>query len=167
MRLFPIHFTITGEKKIVCNTTDFVIQRFIYPFSRKTLFEACRVVFWSLSCCLGLKLTTKPFAGRTLRGLLIQMQKYQLAKFRHAQKAKLPFTFAFSSPLFFCFSCIIFFSFVGHLVRFILVGNVFRKAFRILGLGERKGRWVMEQDFHGDFQVNVTWFFAFFSSVLD
>ena len=29
---------------------------------------------------------------------------------------------------------------------------VFRKAFSILGLGERKGRWAMEQDFHGDFQ---------------
>ena len=38
------------------------------------------------------------------------------------------------------------------------MGRVFRKAFRILGLGERKGRWVMGQDFHGDFQVNVTWF---------
>ena len=46
------------------------------------------------------------------------------------------------------------------------MGRVFRKAFRILGLGERKGRWVMEQDFHGDFQVNVTWFFACFSGVL-
>ena len=33
----------------------------------------------------------------------------------------------------------------------------------MLGLRERKGRWVMEQDFHGDFQVNVTWFFASFS----
>jgi len=32
---------------------------------------------------------------------------------------------------------------------------------------ERKGRGAMEQDFHGDFQVNVTWFFASFSSVLD
>ena len=40
------------------------------------------------------------------------------------------------------------------------MGIVFRKAFRILGLGERKGRWAMEQDFHGDFQVNVTWFFG-------
>ena len=60
-----------------------------------------------------------------------------------------------------------FFPFAGHLVGFILVGKVFRKAFRILGLGERKGRWVMEQDFHGDFQVNVTWFFACFSGVLD
>ena len=25
----------------------------------------------------------------------------------------------------------------------------------------------MEQDFHGDLQVNLTWFFAFFSGVLD
>ena len=32
------------------------------------------------------------------------------------------------------------------------MGIVFRKAFRILGLGERKGRWAMEQDFHGDFR---------------
>ena len=47
------------------------------------------------------------------------------------------------------------------------MGKVFRKAFRILGLDKRKGRWVAEQDFHGDFQVNVTWFFAFFSGVLD
>ena len=47
------------------------------------------------------------------------------------------------------------------------MGIVFRKAFRILGLDERKGRWVVEQDFHGNFQVNVTWFFDFFSGVLD
>ena len=60
-----------------------------------------------------------------------------------------------------------FFSLAGHLVGFILAGIVFRKDFRILGLGERKGRWVMEQDFHGDFQVNVTWFFACFSGALD
>ena len=26
------------------------------------------------------------------------------------------------------------------------------KAFRILGLDERKGRWVVEQDFHGNFE---------------
>ena len=47
------------------------------------------------------------------------------------------------------------------------MGRVFRKAFRTLGSGERKGRWVIEQVFHGDFQVNVTWFFASFSGVLD
>ena len=70
-------------------------------------------------------------------------------------------------PSFFAFLASFFFSLAGHLVGFILVGRVFRKVFRILGLGERKGRWVMEQDFHGDFQVLVTWFFASFSGVLD
>ena len=35
------------------------------------------------------------------------------------------------------------------------------------GLVETKGRWVLVQNFHGNFQVNVTWFFAFFSGVLD
>ena len=59
------------------------------------------------------------------------------------------------------------FSLAGHLVGFIFEGKVFRKAFRMLGLDERKGRWVVEQDFHGNFQVNVTWFFDFFSGVLD
>ena len=39
------------------------------------------------------------------------------------------------------------------------MGRVFRKAFRIFRLGESKGRWVMEQDFHGDLQVNLAWFF--------
>ena len=82
--------------------------------------------------------------------------------------AVLTFTFRFlSSLLFSLFLPPFFCSLAGHLVGFILVGRVFRKAFRILGLGERKGRWVMEQDFHGDFQVLVTWFFASFSGVLD
>ena len=70
-------------------------------------------------------------------------------------------------PSLFTFLASFFFYIAGHLVGFILVGRVFRKAFRILGLGERIGRWVMEQDFHGDFQVLVTWFFASFSGVLD
>ena len=47
------------------------------------------------------------------------------------------------------------------------MGTVFRKTFRILGLGERKGRWAMEQDFHAELQVNLAWFFAFFSGVPD
>ena len=82
--------------------------------------------------------------------------------------AVLTFTFGFlSSLLFSLFLPHFFFSLAGHLVGYILVGRVFRKAFRILGLGERKGRWVMEQDFHGDFQVLVTCFFASFSGVLD
>ena len=32
------------------------------------------------------------------------------------------------------------------------MGKVFKKALRILGLDERKGRLVVEQDFHGNFQ---------------
>ena len=55
-----------------------------------------------------------------------------------------------------------FFSFAMHLVGFILVGKVFRKAFRILELDEREGRRVVEQDFHGNFQVIITWFFCIF-----
>ena len=47
------------------------------------------------------------------------------------------------------------------------MGKVWRKNFSILGLNERKGRWVMEQDFHGNFRVTVTWFFAVLSGVLD
>ena len=42
-----------------------------------------------------------------------------------------------------------------------MVGNVFRKALMISELDKRKGRWVVEQDFHGNFQVNVTWFLPF------
>ena len=60
-----------------------------------------------------------------------------------------------------------FFPFAGHLVGFILVGRVFGKAFRTLGLDERKCGWVVKQDFHGNFRVNVRWFFCFFSGLLD
>ena len=76
--------------------------------------------------------------------------------------AVLTFTFRLlSSPLFLLF--------LPHFVfpcwafsRLHFGVKVLRKAFRILGLDERKGRWVVEQDFHGNFQVNVTWLFAFF-----
>ena len=84
--------------------------------------------------------------------------KCQLAnpKFGHAQRAKLrdtavlTFTFLFLSILssFFFFLASLFFSLGGHLGGFILMAKVFRKAFKILGLYERKGRWEMEQDFH-------------------
>ena len=73
----------------------------------------------------------------------------------------------FSGIALYAFLASFFLSLAGHLVGFILVGNVFGKAFRILGLDERKDRQVVEQDFPGNFQVNVTWFFAFFSGVLD
>ena len=43
-----------------------------------------------------------------------------------------------------------------------MVQKVLGKASRILGLNERKGRWVVRPDFHGYFWVNVTWFFGGF-----
>ena len=113
-------------------------------------FETSRVVFWSLLCYKELKLYTL----RTLHGLP-KVWAYAESKI-----------FAFFPPLFFCFSWLILFSLAGHLVSFFLVGKGFRKAFRILGLDERKGSWVVEQDFHGNFRVNVGRFFAFFSGVL-
>ena len=130
------------------------------------------MVFWSLSCYKELKLTTNWFTGRTLRGLPIQMQNISLRSSGMRRKqnfgSSLDFYLSLSLlPSFFAFLASFFFSLAGHLVGLILVGRFFRKAFRILGLGERKGRWVMGQDFHGDFQVNVTWFFACFSGVLD
>ena len=136
-----------------------------WRFCRKTCFEASRVVFWSLSCYKELKLTTNQFAGRTLGGLLSQMQNISLRSSGMRRKQNF-FYFSLSLlPSFFAFLASFFFLY--HLAGFILVGRVFRKTFRILGLGERKGRWVMEQDFRVDFQVNVTRFFASFSGFLD
>ena len=81
--------------------------------------------------------------------------------------AVLTFPFCFlSSPLFSLFLPH-FFSFAGQLGVCYFVGKDFRQAFRILELHDRKGRWVVEQDVHGNFQVNVTWFFAFFLGALD
>ena len=120
------------------------------------------MVFWSLSCYKELRLTTNPFTGRTLHGLRIQMQNISLRSLGMRRKQN----FFLFSPRFSLF-LFIFFSLAGHLVGFVLMGRVVRKAFRILGLGERKGRWVMEQDFHGDLLVNLAWFFAIFSDILD
>ena len=104
------------------------------------------------------------------------MQNNQLAKFGHAQKAKyrdfrsdtavLNFSCRFFSsilslflPLFF------FFSWAFSRLHFGLK-SFWKKLFnRILGL--EKGRWVVKQDFHGNFRVNVTCSFTFFSVLLD
>ena len=143
-------------------------------------FKACRGVFWSLSCYKEPKLTIKPFTGCTFGRLLTQKQNiglrssgmhrkqnFEIVFGLKSYRAVLNFTFHFlSSPLLSLFLPH-FFSFAGHLVGFILVGKVFGKAFRILGLDERKSRWIVEQYFHGKFQVNVIGFFAFFSGVLD
>ena len=86
-------------------------------------------------------------------------------KLGHAQKAKFLSSLSLL-PLFLLFFAH-FLALAGHSVGFILVEKVFGKAVKILGLDERKGKWVVEQDFHGNFRVNITWFFAFSSGVLD
>ena len=125
------------------------------------MFEVSRRVFWSLLHCKELKLTIKPFRVCTLCYLLIQMQNISLRSLGMHRKqtfeipvvfefksdtAVLTFTFRFlSSFLFSLFLPHVFF-FAEYLVGFILVGKVFKKAFR-------KGRWVLEQDFHAKFSL--------------
>jgi len=127
-----------------------------------------RVVFWSLSCYKELKLTTNPFTGRTLHRLLIQVQNISLRSSGMCRKqnfeivfgfksdtAVLTFSFPFlSSPLFSLF-LLIFFSLAGHLVVFILVEKVSGKTLMILGLNERKGRWLWDKIFFSNFQLNL------------
>ena len=78
------------------------------------------------------------------------------------------FTFRFLSfPLFSLYlpHFFFFFQLAGHLVGFILVGRVSEKPFIILELGAQKGRWVMEQAFHGDFRSVLHGFFLAVSPV--
>ena len=104
-------------------------------------FKACQAVFQSLSGYKELKCTTKLFTGHTLCGLLIQMQNISLQRSGMRRKEKF-----LSSPLLSLFLSH-FFSFDGHLVGFIPVGKGFGNAFMILGLDQRKGRWVVKQDY--------------------
>ena len=91
----------------------------------------------------------------------MQKAKFQVIEFK-SDTALLTFSFCRLLPSSFAFLAS-FLSFAGKLVGFSLVGEVFGKAFRILD--ERKSHWV--QNFHGNFQVNVSWFFAFFVVLLD
>ena len=141
-------------------------------------FKASQAVFWSLSCYKELKRTRKPFTVCTLRGLLIQMQTITLRSLGMCRKqnfegfksntAVLTFILRFlSSPPISLFLPH-FFSFAGHLVGFTLVGKVFRKAFRILGLDEREsGTTGSGTRFSWKFSGECNMFFAFFSSVRD
>ena len=87
---------------IVMSDMSFDIWQIYLPirswrFCRKTCFEAIRVVFWSLSCYKELKLTTNRFTGRTLRGLLIQMQNISLRSSGMRRKQNFEIVFGFKS----------------------------------------------------------------------
>ena len=94
------------------------------------------------------------------------MQNISLQSSGMCRKQNFEIVFGFKSDtavltFTFRFSCLIFFSLAGHLVGFILVGKVFRKAFRILALDERKGRWAVEKDFHAIFRSMFYGFLPF------
>ena len=59
--------------------------------------NASQVVFWSLSCYKELKLTTNWFTGRTLCGLLIQMQNISLRSSGMRRKQNFEIVFGFKS----------------------------------------------------------------------
>ena len=87
----------------------------------------------------------------------MQKAKFRVLGFK-SDTAVLTFTFRFLlSPPFLLFLASYFFLLLG----FILVGKVFRKAFRILALDERKGRWAVEKDFHAIFRSMFYGFLPF------
>ena len=102
----------------------------------------------------------------TLCSLLIHMQNISLwssgicrkRNFEILGSAVLTFTFCFLFYTFFSLFLPHFFLSCWAFSRLHFGGKSFRKAFRISGSDERKGRWVVEKDFHGNLQVNVTWF---------
>ena len=55
-----------------------------------------------------------------------------------------------------------FLSFTGYLLGFISLQNDSGKAFRITGLNGRYCRWVVEQDFHWHFWVQLPWSFILY-----
>ena len=120
---------------------------------------------FSSHCYEELKLTTKPFTCPTLRCLLIQIKNISLCSSGMRRKQNFEFLclrVARQSWLFllassFAFLALFYFSLCWALVGFILVGNVFGKAFRIL----------VEQDVRGHFRSMLHGFLPFLSGLLD
>ena len=106
-----------------------------------------------------LKLTIKPVTGRTLCDLPIQMQNISLQSSGMHRKQNFEIVFEFKSAT----AVLTFtFHFLSSLLfsLFLPQGFFFCWAFSGLHFGGKsldksKGRWVVEQDFHGNFLVNV------------
>ena len=102
-----------------------------------------------------LKSTQKPFACCALCGLLFQLQSLSAWRTEvwaciERELYLLPFPVIFPAPVF---------SFAGHLLgRLRFGGKSFWESFLIVGLYGRKcgSRWVVEQDIHVNFCVNLT-----------
>ena len=173
IRLAPLQNSVSREPQVDFPLNPFGIRS--WRFCRKRRFEDTRVVFWPLSCYKELKLTTNRFTGRTLHGLLIQMQNISLRSSAMRESkilgfksdtAVLTFTFRFlSSSLFSLFVPHFFFLLLG-----IQQASFWWEQFlgKLLGSQDQvKGKVGGQWTFHGHFQVHVTWFFASFSGVLD
>ena len=91
------------------------------------------------------------------RELNLTAKLFSLQQIVHSEAFKSDtavFTFSFrslSSPLFSLFLPLSFFILCWAFSRLHIGENIWGKYFRILGLDERKGRWVVTQDFHGNF----------------
>ena len=96
-------------------------------------------------------------------------QNFEIVFFLESFAALSSFTFCFlPSPLLLLFfPPPLFFSFVGHLLGYLLVGKDFAKRSRIVNFFGRKYQWVVGQDFHWNFLLKVTRFFASFSGLFD
>ena len=118
-----------------------------WKFRQKRCFKckASRAIFWPLPTYKELKLTTKPFTGCTLGGLLNQC-KILASKVRVCAESKISTVFTSS----FCFLSspellLLFLPLFCLLLGILVTGKVLGKTLRILGLDERKGRtWVVE-----------------------
>ena len=131
------------------NKVSFHINPFTYGnFAEKRNLKLVEG-FWTLWCYKHKAVST----GCTLCGLLIQMPYISFQSSGMCRKEHfLTFTFrVLSSPLFRFSSLPQFFFLFSHLAGFILMGKVFRKAFRILGLDERKGKEGSGTKFSGKF----------------
>ena len=155
--------------------TTHVYNSFFNPFARGYFAEKCvlKLVDWFSCHCRAIKSSNLPESHLQVIQFATLMQNISLQSSCMCRKQNFEIVFEFKSctvvlTFTFCFlSSSPFSLFLPHFFFCSYWGKVFKKAFRILGLDERKGRWVVEQDFHGNFQVNVTCFFAFFSGVLD
>ena len=111
--------TFSSFNAMPAKTNKKVLTHLLLEILPKTRFEASWVVFWLPLCYKELKLTTKPFTGRALHSLLIQMQTVSLRSSCAESKILRSFLglkvtqqfwlllFAFFTPLFFRFSCLI------------------------------------------------------------
>ena len=95
------NWRITSDTKVSCYTwksyQNYLLTHLPLEILPKMCFEASQAVFWSLSCYKELKLITKPFTGRTLRGLLIQMQNISLRSSGMRRKQNFEIVFGFKS----------------------------------------------------------------------